>query len=235
MTTSSFKRPHILTSKADINMSSLLKNVVLCGALAALAGCAIDEKNLTYTASPEDYRTKHPIIISEQDKSLDLPVGMYGSKLTYGSAQAISGFAQNFKRSSATQLMVLYPKGSGNAGVAQQYAQNVAEHLRKDGVSANELVLSSYDATDYGQEAPIRLIYSAISASTGSCGQWPEDLVMNTNLNMNYHNFGCATQNNLAAQIVNPVDLISPRAVAPIDATRRATAIGGYQANGSDG
>lgn len=235
MTLPSSKRFQICKSKANVNMSSLFRNIAFVGALISLSGCAIDKESLTFTASPEDYRTKHPIIVSEQDKVLDLPVGMYTSKLTYGTSQVISGFVQNYKHSSATQLMILYPKGSANSGVAQRYAKNVAEMLQNDGVSAGELAMATYDAKDYGQQAPIRLIYSAISASTGPCGQWPEDLVLDSSLNINYHNFGCASQNNLAAQIANPVDLIAPRAVAPIDATRRANAIGGYQDNGADG
>lgn len=235
MTLPSSNRSQISKSKANVSMSSIFRNIALGVALVSVTGCAIDKDSLTFTASPEDYRTKHPIIVSEQDKVLDLPVGMYTSKLTYGTSQVISGFAQNYKNSSATQLMILYPKGSANAAVAQRYAKNVAETLQNDGVSASELAMATYDASDYGQQAPIRLVYSAITASTGPCGQWPEDLVLDTSLNVNYHNFGCATQNNLAAQIANPVDLIAPRAVAPIDATRRATAIGAYQKNGADG
>jgi pilus assembly protein CpaD len=47
--------------------------------------------------------------------------------------------------------------------------------------------------------------------------------------NQNYYNFGCATQNNLAAQIANPEDLVAPRGMTPIDATRRNAAIKEYR------
>lgn len=235
MALSSHNMSQVMKSKANLNMSSFLRNLIIFGALFSVAGCAIDNQSVTYTASPEDYRTTHPIIVSEQDQVLDLPVGMYTTKLTYGTAQIINGFSQNYKRSTASQLMILYPKGSGNAGIAQRYAMNVAEHIKTDGIAANELVIATYDAKDYGQEAPIRLVYSTIAASTGPCGQWPEDLILDTGANVNYHNFGCATQNNLAAQIADPADLIAPRASAPIDATRRSNAITGYQDNGSDG
>jgi pilus assembly protein CpaD len=63
---------------------------------------------------------------------------------------------------------------------------------------------------------------------TSQCGQWPKDLI-NDFGNQNYYNFGCATQNNLAAQIANPEDLVAPRGVTPIDATRRNAAIKEYR------
>lgn len=69
----------------------------------------------------------------------------------------------------------------------------------------------------------------ATTAVTNSCGQWPEDLADNAFDNKNYYNFGCSQQSNLAAQIANPTDLVSPRAQTPIDAQQRGTIIGNYR------
>ncbi|MDE1996302.1 MAG: pilus assembly protein CpaD, partial [Rhizobiaceae bacterium] len=41
--------------------------------------------------------------------------------------------------------------------------------------------------------------------------------------------FGCASQNNLAAQVANPTDLIAPRAMSPIDADQRSKVIDNYR------
>ena len=49
------------------------------------------------------------------------------------------------------------------------------------------------------------------------------------NQNKNYENFGCASQQNLAAQIANPSDLVGPRGMSPIDAANRATVIQTYR------
>lgn len=226
-------RVSALTSTKSIKMPSILRNLLLCGVVLSVAGCAADMKSTTFGIADNDYRLRHPIVVSEQDEVLDLPVGMYGTKLTYAAGQVVTGFAQNYKSSSATQMLILHPKGSGNAGAAQRYANQVADHLRDAGIPHHELAIATYDASDYGDQAPLRLVYSAVVASTGPCGQWPEDLVMQTDQNTNYYNFGCATQNNLAAQIANPVDLIAPRAVAPIDASRRANAIATYRQDGA--
>ena len=66
-----------------------------------------------------------------------------------------------------------------------------------------------------------------------SAGRWPEDMLANTTDNKHYANFGCASQNNLAAQIANPGDLIAPRGMTSIDAERRSVVIEAYRDNGA--
>ena len=53
--------------------------------------------------------------------------------------------------------------------------------------------------------------------------------MVNTFENKNYYNFGCATQNNLAAQIADPNDLLGPRRMTPADATQRGQALKRYR------
>ncbi|MCG8441893.1 MAG: CpaD family pilus assembly protein, partial [Caulobacterales bacterium] len=45
----------------------------------------------------------------------------------------------------------------------------------------------------------------------------------------NTYNFGCANQANLAAAIVDPYDLLSPRPADPADVARRMTTIERYR------
>ena len=58
-------------------------------------------------------------------------------------------------------------------------------------------------------------------------------MLADTTDNKHYANFGCATQNNLAAQIANPGDLIAPRGMTPIDAERRSNVIETYRTGGA--
>lgn len=51
-----------------------------------------------------------------------------------------------------------------------------------------------YAASPNGDAAPIRLSYVAVTAMTGQCGQWPEDLSDNSFANKNWYNFGCASR-----------------------------------------
>ena len=47
--------------------------------------------------------------------------------------------------------------------------------------------------------------------------------------NTPYDNFGCAIASNIAAQVANPQDLISPRDMTPADAVRRGVVLGKYR------
>ena len=78
-----------------------------------------------------------------------------------------------------------------------------------------------------------------VVAEVGPCGEWPEDLgvapvptlgtLPPSMENRPYWNFGCATQHNLAASVVNPEDLIQPRAETAPMAARRQTVIEKYR------
>ena len=54
--------------------------------------------------------------------------------------------------------------------------------------------------------------------------------VRTTSTTRSYHNFGCAAQQNLAAMVANPADLIRPQPMAPANGARRAKVITDYGA-----
>jgi pilus assembly protein CpaD len=81
---------------------------------------------------------------------------------------------------------------------------------------------------------PIKLSYPRIAAVAGPCGLWPEDLGLSVDdpsyvQNKPYHNFGCATQRNLAAMIDNPADLEQPRSETTAYTARRNVAFEKYR------
>lgn len=214
-------------------MPKFVTPFVLCLTMA-LTSCAGRVHHIDVGAVPDDYRTRHPIVISEQDKTLDLPVSAHNLRLTPSVGDTIQGFAQGYLSSNAEHLTIMRPSGSGNAHAAKSYAQKVLKKLGQYGVSSKQVTIVPYEAHTYGDQAPIRLVYSAISASTEACGKWEDDMLAGNWDNKQYANFGCATQSNLANQIANPLDLVRPRGQMPVDAGRRSTAIGSYQTNGAE-
>lgn len=206
----------------------------LAFAAIALSGCAAyPAHSVTVGALPEDYRTNHPIIVSEQEQTLDVPVAAGDSGLTAGIKETVRGFADRYRQSASGTVRILVPAGSANAAAASIAARKIHKVLVARGVPGNRIVTVPYAAgTGYG-DAPVRLSYYATAAHTTPCGTWPEDLVTDTSENRSYDNFGCATQSNLAAQIANPTDLIAPRGMTPIDAERRTQVYRDYIANGS--
>ncbi|MEP1206886.1 MAG: CpaD family pilus assembly protein [Rhizobiaceae bacterium] len=198
--------------------------------LVILAGCAShSENNFTVGSVQSTYKTKHPIVIDEKEMTLEVPVAGSSYELTYPAQSSIEAFANRYKTGANGSLTVMIPAGSANEAAARKILPQIVVSLNRLGIPRNRIRSTTYYVSNYGSASPIRLSFTALAASVEECGKWPEDLAGVNGQNQNYHNFGCASQNNLAAQIANPADLMGPRAMTPIDAERRNEAIEAYR------
>lgn len=216
-----------MSAERNITMTKIFSVTALALATAMLAGCG--NRDLTTGSIPDDYRTRHPITLAEAEHAIDIPVAPSDSRLTIGMRDTIKGFAQDFGNSSAGIVQIQVPQGSYNASAAAYLASEIRRTLTANGISKQRILMAKYQAAPTGDAAPIRLSYFATKAVTGACGNWPADVGQDTFGNKNWHNFGCASQNNLAAQISNPTDLVSPRGMTPIDAAQRSNVISDYR------
>jgi pilus assembly protein CpaD len=208
----------------------LSATAALLGLAALVSGCANPDRTTTGSL-PDDYRTRHPIVVSEGEKSIDIPIAAGGSGLIRGQSEVIAGFAAEYMRSSSGIIQIIIPQGSANSGAAAAAAGDIRRLLVRMGVPKARILQGRFAPSHFEDAAPIRLTYRAISAHTGPCGEWPEDMTLNTIENKNYYNFGCASQSNLAAQIANPNDLLGPRQMTPADAEQRGQAMKRYREN----
>lgn len=201
--------------------------------LAALAGgissCANPRDEMATGALSDDYRQRHPIVLTQADHNVDIPVADGDRSLTPGMRDTVRGFSQDYRAHSTGMVEILAPRGAANSLSVQAMRRQIRQELVKTGIPSRRIVDSFYPADGAGDAAPIRLHFSATTAVTNACGQWPDDLSSNAFDNQNYYNFGCAQQSNLAAQVANPTDLIAPRAQTPIDAEQRSQVIDNYR------
>jgi len=192
-----------------------------------LAGCTRRD-SITVGAVPDDYRTNHPIVIAEKNETLDLPVGVGERGMTEAQRVAIDGFLDSYDYSALPVLTITVPNGSGNEVAAADAAREFRQFLRSQGVPASRIRMSSYRAPAVDISAPVRVSYIAMRAQTNKCGRWPEDIADDSE-NRHYADFGCSYQNNLAAQIANPADLLGPRRQTEVDAEKRGIVIEEYE------
>lgn len=196
-------------------------------ALALLAGCA-ERHAITVGSIPDDYRTNHPIMISEKEDHIDLPVGRAENGITRTQQAALEGFMAGYDHSARPVVSVITPAGAANHAAALKAADDMMHVIVAGGVPRHRIQRLSYAASAAETSPPIRVSYTSVKAHTDACGRWPEDL-LETPENRHYANFGCASQNNLAAQVANPADLIGPRKQTTIDAENRGAAIDRYK------
>jgi len=199
--------------------------------LLALGGCA-GRDDMPTGAVHDDYRQRHPIVLTQAEHNVDIPVAASDRRLTQGTRDMIRGFIQDYKAHATGTVEIMTPRGSMNSRAVSDVRQQVRQELVANGIPSRRIADTFYPAGGAGDAAPIRLRFAATTAVTNACGQWPEDLSANAFDNQNYYNFGCAQQSNLAAQVANPTDLIAPRAQTPIDAEQRGKVIDSYR-NGS--
>jgi pilus assembly protein CpaD len=203
--------------------------VLAGGLLAALAGCSTSvDRQLATGGIPDDYRHNHPIAVEEMLESMDVPVGQDSARLPKPVKAAVAGFGATFAASGASLIAVVAPSGSPNQVAAAGIAVEVEQVLHQSGVNPRAIEYRVYRAGPEERNAPVRIAYNRIAAHTAPCGPWP-DQAAETGQNRNYFALGCATQQNLAAMVESPLDLIYPRGLTPADAQRRATVLDHYR------
>jgi pilus assembly protein CpaD len=208
--------------------AAFLGGLVLTASL--LSGCAkMGTDHIAVGSVPDDYRTRHPIVIAENRKQLMVPVGEAPRQLSFAEREVLAGFLSGYNSGGAGAIQIAVPAGAHNSGSAGFTANEIAALAHKEGFG-DRVVVGHYAAPADHPMPPVLVSFAAMSASAGPCGKWPEDILPDTE-NAQYHNFGCAYQNNLAAQLENPLDLLYPRRKGPIDAANRDKVIGDYRDN----
>ncbi|MET2828772.1 CpaD family pilus assembly protein [Mesorhizobium shangrilense] len=204
--------------------------VVAVAAAVLLGGCARRD-SITVGAIPDDYRTNHPIMIAEKNQKIDLPVGAGDRGMTGHQRDTLLGFLDGYDKSAAPALTIAIPLGSANEVAAMVAGRDFARLAAASGVNRNRIVMTSYQSASAEASAPVRVSFVAVKAQTDKCGRWPDDL-LETSENKHYADFGCSYQNNLAAQMANPADLLGPRKSSDIDPANRSKVIDVYRARG---
>ena len=179
-----------------------------------------------------DYRVRHPILISDEPEVLTIAVGMKGPALSPQIETAIRDYLVDYAANGTGGVTIQVPTGSSNEVAAELTGRAVHYSLVRAGVPRSAISVASYPAEGYDRPAAVRLAFLKVKAVTPKCGVWPTS-VSSRNDNAEYENFGCAYQNNLAAMVSNPADLVRPRDMGPANGARRAKVITDYS-NGDD-
>jgi pilus assembly protein CpaD len=223
----------VVTLRSPAGIERIRRSAIPALAIAlavSLAGCA-NRDSVTVGSIPDDYRTTHPIVIAEKNQKIDLPVGAGDRGMTGAQRDTLLGFLDGYDKSAAPSLTIAIPRGSANEVAALVAGRDFARVAVAAGVKRGRIVMTSYQSDVPEASAPVRVAFVAVRAQTDKCGRWPEDLT-ETSENKHYADFGCSYQNNLAAQIANPNDLLGPRKQSDIDAENRGAVIDLYRARG---
>ncbi|CAN5209973.1 pilus assembly protein CpaD [soil metagenome] len=222
------------TTQLSHSLSRRLRGAIaLVGVSIALGACTHTAEDVTATV-PDDYRARHPIVVQESSRAVEIFVGSERGGLTAAQRGDVAALAQSWMREGTGIITVEVPVNAPNARAAADAYREVQSLLAAGGVPPRGIVMRNYRTESPRQFATIRLKYPRIVAEAGPCGVWPEDLgpsVKNKTYleNKPYYNLGCSQQRNLAAMVANPEDLVQPRPEAGTYTARRTVALDKYR------
>lgn len=213
-------------SKARIGKRRLYTGAALLS-LLTLGACA-NSIDRTQVSSIDDYRTNHPIVIADKEHVIDLPVTPDNHGMSNDQRQTLAGFLSRYDASKAPMLVITVPHGGQNDTAAMRTASDFRQYAHSRGIRQDRILQQTYQAGSNEVAPPVRLSFMALRAQVAPCGNWPENLMENEK-NRHYRNFGCSYQNNLAAQLANPNDLLGPREMGEVDQTKRGNVLSTYR------
>jgi len=153
-----------------------------------------------------------------------IALAVHEQGLSANQQNALLDIVDRFASQQAGVIRVEAP--SGQDVVANDLAWRVKDVLQQIGVPSHQVEVVAYDAPD--PRAPVLVGFETIRPRIPQCGrQWGN--LARTGSNQSSANFGCAVNANLAAQIADPRDIVTPRTMSPADAGRRGVVFDNYR------
>jgi pilus assembly protein CpaD len=221
-------RAHSADRKAGSARAAARRLAVAAALAMALGACAADRIVTGSTEAP-DYRERHPIVLAEGARTLDVFVtgdaGLDGRQ-----REDLRLFAAEYRRGGQGPVLAQVPAGTRNDAAAHATAAHIRDALADGGLPAGSMAATTYLVADPFVAAPVRLSFTRLTAQvTSPCGTWPRDLGVSDPRdqvrNESYWNLGCAMQSNVAAQVADPIDLVRGRPEGRPDSIRRGKVI----------
>ncbi|MDX6804508.1 CpaD family pilus assembly protein [Terrihabitans rhizophilus] len=200
-----------------------------------ISACNAERGDIT-ASIPDNAQARHPILVTRGMATLDLLPGGGPGGLTNRQVTDIGAFAAGWTANGRGGFTIEVPSGAGP--ITDKQSAHVVKEIRAialgAGVPLRAMTETRYPADGPGHLAPVRLSYSVLEARLPhECDQARDDAGFSnpktSNENRQNWNFGCAYQQNLAAMVADPEDLIRPRAEDPPSANRRANVISKYR------
>ena len=205
------------------------RRLIVAAALAAALGACAADRVVTGSTEAPDYRERHPIVLAEGARMLDVFVtgdaGLDGRQ-----REDLRAFAAEYRRGGQGPILAQVPAGTRNDAAAHATLARINDALADHDLPAGAMAATTYLVADPFVAAPVRLSFTRLTAQvTSPCGTWPSDLGVSDPRqqikNESYWNLGCAMQSNVAAQVADPLDLVRGRPEGRPDSIRRGKVI----------
>jgi pilus assembly protein CpaD len=202
-----------------MNLEHLLRAVALASILIA-GSCAAGGNGESSIA--EDAAVNHPILVEPGYRELKVQFAGGTDGMNTDDAVKFDAFLADYRAHGNGSLGISVAQGPASRATINYFGERAAA----TGISRDRILVSTHDAANGDQRVDVS--YIAYSARTEPCGDWSENLAYSAD-NLTPKNFGCAVQQNIAAMVADPRDLLGPQPAGPVDTARRATVMEHYE------
>jgi pilus assembly protein CpaD len=202
-----------------MNLENLFRAAVL-GCVLIAGSCSVGPSEPGGIA--EDGAANHPIAVEPSYR--EIKVGFAGGiqGMAPEDAAKFDAFLADYRAHGNGSLGISVPSGAPSRNAITYFGERAAA----SGIARDKILVSTHDTAN--GDFRVDVSYIAYTAHTDACGDWSENLAFTLD-NATPRNFGCSVQQNIAAMVSDPRDLVQPRAFEPADANRAATVIGNYE------
>ncbi len=183
-----------------------------------LAGCSYDDYPMTVKQIEHDYRVRHPLTVKS------------GTAVTWVSFSGDTAVLGGRDVAKLGRYFASYIEAGHGVIKASVSGQNITTSTAADRVRALKAIAAQEGIKDSEIQISIvpelpasdglaaaKLGYMRYVVNVPPCPDWSKDRSA-SGINTDHTNFGCATQANFGAMIVDPADLFRMRTMAPSDA-----------------
>ncbi len=201
--------------------NAIIRTLGFC-AIAVAGSCSVTP-DVSPGAIMNDAAVNHPIMVSPSYRSLKVDFVPQAGGMTPMAAAQLDAFVADYRDRGTGSIAVSVPASSQTQGMIDVFAG----HINRMGIARDKILVATHEAPTGDMRVEVN--YVAYQASVEkACGDWSENLAF-TMHNRTPGNFGCAVQQNIAAMVADPRDLISPRGMGESDAARRVTVLEKYR------
>ena len=200
-----------------MKLDYLLRAAALVSILAA-GSCSVTNDAMV----SEDGARNHPITVEPSFRELKVQFAGSADGMNAEDAAKFDAFLADYRVHGNGSLGISVPNGiPGRAALTA-----LAERAAATGISRDKILVSTHDVAN--DDNRVDVSYIAYTAHTQACGNWSENEAFTLD-NQTPKNFGCSVQQNIAAMVADPRDLLGPGAMGSVDTERRAAVMNHYQ------
>lgn len=166
------------------------------------------------------YEERHPIRLETKQESIEIPINDLEASLSNIDEDKLKSFLYQYNNQSRTNLVITVPETGVKAGTARNMLKEILKVADMIGIQKKSIKIGTYQPLSEANTS-VRLHFEKAVAIAPDCSNsWSKNLADSYNNDLS-KGHGCATRKNLAAMIVNPVDLTRMPAMGASNAQRR--------------